>query len=239
MAACKKARKFVLFARNVLKFVYLNVFEFVRPLSEDRRVLFKEEQYKLDEVGKIQKEVFALVFEVLQNDEVHRVFIVRTGQVGRGRLPFRIGQKGHIVALRFVHFYRVKALLKRKIAQRKPVFGVNALQDRLLILFVQHHEVGGVGKVCDLVFEYFMAGAVEGEYPAAVLVGHKGADALFHLPRGFVRECHGKDMLGRNAEHFRDVYIAAGEHFGLAAARARRNAHIAFRLFHGGALFFV
>ena len=42
VAACEKAREFVLFARNVLKFVYLNVFEFVRPLFEDRRILFKE-----------------------------------------------------------------------------------------------------------------------------------------------------------------------------------------------------
>ena len=229
-------RQLVLLARNVLKLVDLDVFELLLPFFEEVGVGVEQVQHELNEVGKIEVKVFALAFEVLEDDKVHRAGIARLRQIGRGNLALGIRQKRHIVALRFVYFDGVEAFAEGEIAQSQPVFVVDALQNRLLILLVQHHKVGRVGEGRNVLLQNFVAGAVEGQNPPAVLVGQVGADAPLHLPRRLVGKGDGKDMLGRHAERLGDVHIARRQNLRLSAPRARRHAHIPLRFLHGGKL---
>ncbi len=193
-------------------------------------------QRELDEVGKIEVKVFTLAFEVFKDDKVHRAGVARLRQIGRGNFSLGIRQKGHVVALRFVHFDGVEAFAEGEFAQSQPVFVVDALQNRLLVFLVQHHKVGGVGEGGNILLQNFVAGAVEGQYPAAVLVGQVGADAPLHLPRRLVRKGDGEDMFGRHAERLGDIHIARRQNPRLSAPRARRHAHVSLRFLHGGEL---
>lgn len=189
------------------------------------------------QVGKVEPIIFALHVEIGGDDGVKLVFLLIER---RGFLSaLDVGQKGHIVGKSLIFFDSVHAVAEGKIFESKAFLRKNTLQNALLIFFVHDHKILGIGEKAYLFFEYFVAGAVKGQDPAAVSVRHQRAYAVAHFARRFVRESDGEYMLGRDAEFLHDIGIAQGEHARLSAARSRRNAHAPLRALHGSALIFV
>ena len=191
------------------------------------------------QIRKVQPKIFALYVHIFAYDTVQAVRFVLLGQCGRAAGAHGIREIRHIICLAFVKLYLVQAFFEREIAHRKTVFRIYLVQNAFLIFFVQHHKVGRQRQQVSVFFEYFVAGAVKGEYPAAVLVGHMAANASAHFPRRFIGESHGKYMLGRYAQRFGDVNVSAREHARFAASRTRGYAHKALRCGNGSQLFFI
>ena len=235
----KQPRELVLLSRNVLKLVYLNVFEVFLPLFQHFRLRVEEEEGELYEVVEVEVIIFALREEILQDDGVQALRLFRLGQAGRDGAAQRVGEEGDVIVFALIVFERVEDVAEGKIFQRQPVLAEDLLQKLLLVFLVDHHEVGGISELSDLFPQDLMAGAVKGQDPPALRLGQHGADAPLHLLRRLVGEGDGEDMVGGYAQRLCDEGIARGENARLTAARARRNAHIPFGRRHRFPLSFV
>ncbi len=67
----------------------------------------------------------------------------------------------------------------------------------------------------------------------ALAAAQQRADALFHFPRGLVGEGHGDDVTGLDAAFLDQVGDLAGDHAGLAGARAGKHQERAADVVHG------
>lgn len=118
--------------------------------------------------------------------EIVSVFVVCAVEPGRGGFPRRVAEERHIAELAFIRSYCVQAFFVAVVSERQPVFFVYLFQHGFLVFFVHDHEIGRVVQAVYLLLEDLVARAVKGQDPAAVLVWHIAAYALFHFVGGFV-----------------------------------------------------
>jgi hypothetical protein len=110
-----------------------------------------------------------------------------------------------------------------------------ARDDGLLVIGVVDDEIPGEADRRAVDAKELGARRVKGADPkvSREVVSEKLREARAHLPRGFVRERHREDAIGRDARLRDEVRHAVRDHAGLAASRPSEHEKRAARMRRG------
>ena len=228
LAPGHQPHKLVLGDVRVLILVHQNIVELVLIVLQHRRMLAQQLQRLDEQIVEVQGVVAA---------KGDFIFFIGLAQLAVAEVVARVLQPlaGREHAVLCVGDRRLDGLRREFLVIELQRLR-HALDDRHAIILVVDGKLALVAQLLDVPSQDARAAGVEGGHPG-VLAGFaaEGVHALHHLPRRLVGEGDGQN-LPRGHAAVDQMGDAAGEHAGLAAARARQNKQRPLRLFDGGAL---